>query len=159
MVGAVGGLALIAVLVGRRLHDIPRASLFALAGATVMGSQSALLAVTLDNLQQGPVVLFTAWQTYLLIVASIGGLMLLQSAFAEGPLAASMPVIDAGEPTTAIVIGILLFGETLAPGTLRHVLAAVGAVVALVGIVMLDTSPGARRVHEKEQEEGQEQEE
>ncbi len=152
-VAAVAAVAALAVLAGRRLSGTPRASLLAFAGAVVMGSQSALLAVTIKHLRAGFVPLFTAWQTYLLVVASIGGLLLIQSAYQAGPLAASMPVIDAVEPAVSIAVGLALFGETLAGGALRHAGAVIGMLCVIGGIVLLDTSPVIARLHQQEEKE------
>lgn len=147
----------IALLLGRRAQGPLRASAFAAAAATIMGSQSALLATTIVHLRQGLLPTVTAWQTYLLVVASIGGLLLIQSSYQAGPLAASMPVIDAGEPTVAVLIGVLLFGEALTTVPWREGAAIVGLLCLLGGIVLLDTSPLIRRLHEKEEEEAADQ--
>lgn len=154
LLGVVAAVVVAALLIGRRGHGPVRATMFALAGGSVMGTQSGLFAVTIRNLEHGFVPLFTSWQTYLLIVASIGGLWLIQSAYNSGPLAASMPVIDAVEPSLAILIGLLLFGEHLAGGLLRHIGAVLGLLVALGGIVLLDTSPITRRMHKQDTEQG-----
>lgn len=152
LLGAVVVIAGVAVLVARRLGGTPSASLYALAGATVMGSQSALLDVTIVHLRSGAGVLFTSWQTYLLVVASIVGLLLIQSAYQAGPLAASMPVIDAVEPLVAIGIGVTLFGEAIAAGLLRRGIAGAGLLLLLGGIALLDTSPVIKRIHQQESE-------
>lgn len=159
VLGAVGLIVVVALLLGRRGHGPLRASLYALAGGSVMGTQSALFDTTIANLEKGAVAVVTSWQTYVLIIASIGGMLLIQSAFNSGPLAASMPVIDATEPTLAVVIGLTLFGEHFAPGVIRHVFSGVGAVIALGGIVVLDTSPTTRRIRQKEKAEQKEQQE
>lgn len=150
---AVAVVSFVALRLGRRRQGPLRASLFALAGALVMGAQSALYATTIDRLPQGVYAVATAWQTYLLIIASGIGLLLLQSAFNSGPLAASMPVIDTVEPVVAVVAGLLIFHEQLAGGPGRHALAALGAAVALAGIIVLDTSPATRRIYQTEHEE------
>lgn len=147
---AAGGLVALVLLLGRRLTGPVRATLYALAGGSVMGIQSGLFDTTVDNLQKGFVPLFTAWQTYLLVIASIGGLLLIQSAFNSGPLSASMPVLDAVEPAVAIVIAVVLFGEQLADGW-NLVIAGAGAVVVLIGIVVLDTSPVTHRMHDQDE--------
>lgn len=136
-----------------RLRGSVRASLIALAGGVVMGSQSVFLAYTITRLERGPLAVLTAWQTYLLVAASIGGLLLIQSAFQAGPLAASMPVFDAVEPLVAVVTGILLFGETVRTGWLAGGLTSLGVVVLVVGIVVLDTSPMLERLHRRAQQE------
>lgn len=156
LLSVVGAVVVAALLIGRRRRGPLRATMFAVAGASVMGTQSALFDSTIHRVTAGFGPLFTAWQTYLLIVASIGGLLMIQSAFNSGPLAASMPVIDAVEPTIAVVIGVIIFGEHLAGGLVRHGIAAAGVLVALAGIVVLDTSPLTRRMHKQEKKEQRE---
>lgn len=151
----VGGVAAVALLLGRRGHGPLRASLYAAAGGAVMGTQSGLFASTIHHIHQGFGAVFGSWQTYVLVAASLGGLWLIQSAYNSGPLSASMPVIDVIEPTLAVVIGLLLFGESLAGGTLRHFLAGAAAIVAIGGILVLDNSPITRAMHDREKKEQQ----
>lgn len=88
-----------------------------------------------------------AWETYALIAASVAALVLVQSAYQAGPLAASMPVIDAAEPLVAVTVGLALFGERVAGPAWRDALAAVGMGVAVMGIVLLDSSPMLAELH------------
>ncbi|WP_240134554.1 DMT family transporter [Streptomyces sp. MUM 178J] len=145
--GALGGLAAAALAAGRAVAGPPKASLIALAAGVVMGGQSVLLDATVDRFDEGAAAVFASWQTYLLVAASLGGLLLIQSAFQAGPLAAGMPVIDAAEPAVAIAVGIGLFGESLRGGWAAGVAAGCGAVVTLAGIVALDTSPVLRALY------------
>lgn len=140
----VGGLTATALAGSRVVTGPAKASLTALAAGLVMGGQSVLLAATVRRFDDGAVALATAWQTYLLVVASIGGLLLIQSAFQSGPLAASMPVIDATEPAVAIAVGTALFGESVRLGWPMGSVAAAGAALTLTGIFLLDTSPTLR---------------
>lgn len=139
--GGTGALAGLVLAGSRKATGPARASLIALAGGAVMGSQSVLLDATVDRLEHGITAVFTSWEPYLLVVTSVGGLLLIQSAFQAGPLSASMPVIDATEPAVAITVGVALFGENprVGPGPLG--LATAGAALLLAGIVLLDTSP------------------
>lgn len=147
-----GALAAAAVLVGRKLSGAARASLFALAGGVIMGTQSALLDTSIANLQDGFLAVVLSWQSYLLVAASIGGLLLIQSAFQAGPLSASLPVIDTVQPLVTLAIGFLLFQENLTDSTWRLVVSGVGVVVVVVGIVLLDTSPVMHRLHDQQRE-------
>ena len=159
-IGAVAGLTVLALLVGSRTSGPLRASSFALAGATIMGFQSALLSSTVQSFRQAGVgATFLQWQTYLLVVASIGGLLLIQSAYQAGPLATSMPVMDATEPTVAVVLGLMLFGEIVNTGAVPLVLTAVGIAAIISGIITLDTSPMIKRLHEQEEQAAEEQDE
>ena len=145
---ALGGIALLvtlALLIGRQLTGPAKASLFALAGASVMALQSALYKATITALERDKLGVFTHWQAYALIVASFLGLYLVQNAYQAGPLAASMPVMDAVLPTVAIALGIGLFGEPVNTSWWGLTGASVGLVLLISGIVALDTSGAVRR--------------
>jgi hypothetical protein len=147
---AVGG-----VIIGKSISGPARASLFALSGATVMALQSALYATTIAELRQSIGHTFLTWQPYALIVASFTGLFLVQNAYQAGPLAASMPVMDAVLPMVSIGLGVGLFGEHIRTTVVGLIGAAVGIVALLVGIVMLDTSPVVRRQQRRERQDRQ----
>ncbi|MFD0317459.1 DMT family transporter [Streptomyces flavalbus] len=140
VLGATGALVVLALAVGRALSGPWRASATALAAGAVMGTQSVLLAATVDRLRHGLLAALAAWQTYALVVASVGGLLLIQSAFQQGPLAASVPVIDATEPVVAVTVGTLLFEETVSTGWPVSAVTVAGLVGVAVGVVALDTS-------------------
>lgn len=148
-----GAVTVSALLVARWTRGPARASLTALAGGVVMGSQSVFLAVTIENFRQGLFAVVASWQTYLLVAASAGGLLLIQSAFQSGPLAASMPVFDASEPAVAVLMGVALFGESVGDGAAAGALTVLGALVLLAGIVLLDTSPLLEAVHRQAEQE------
>lgn len=160
LLAAVGAIAGGALAVGRtRGPGAIRASLYALAGASIMGTQSSLLDNTIQHLQDGFVATVTAWQTYLLIIASIVGLLLIQSAFQSGPLSASLPVFDSVQPIVAVVIGVVVFKEQLSASTASLVIAAAGLVAVGVGVVLLDTSPAMQKLHDKQEAEAEEHDE
>ncbi|MEW2630835.1 DMT family transporter [Streptomyces sp. NPDC048389] len=143
---SVGALVALTLAVCTRVTGPARASLLGLAGGLVMGAQSVLLDATVDTLAHDVLSVFSAWQTYLLVGASVAGLLLIQSAFQAGPLAASMPVIDATEPLVAVTVGVAVFGETLRTGWLPTSLSALGVALLVCGIVLLDTSPLLKRL-------------
>ncbi|MFF8102110.1 DMT family transporter [Streptomyces sp. NPDC016640] len=131
-----------AALAGARLLTGPwRASATALAAGAVMGTQSVLLAATVDRLRHGLPTALAAWQTYALVAASVGGLLLIQSAFQRGPLTASMTVLDATEPVVAVSVGVLLFEETVRTGLPVSAVTVTGLALVAAGIAALDTSP------------------
>ena len=152
-IAAVGLVAALGVVARLLLHGVPRASALAFSGAVVMGAQSALLDVSLVHLRQGAIAVVTAWQSYVLVVASLLGGWLIQAAYRDGPLAASLPMLDAGEPTVAVLIGVLLFGERLQTGPVRVPLALLGLLLVLVGIVVVDSAPTVHRVARDERRE------
>jgi drug/metabolite transporter (DMT)-like permease len=109
-----------------------------------MGTQSGLLDATTARFSQGITTGLTAWETYVMAVTSLVGLLLIQSAFHAGPLAASLPVLDTVEPVVAVLLGTLLFGEDIRHSLLASGAAGAGIVAVVLGVVLLDTSPVTR---------------
>ncbi len=150
ILAAATGLVLVTVAVGRAGHGKSRAAGYAIAAAVLMGVESSLMAATAARFEHGATAGFSAWETYAMAVSSISVLLLIQSAFQAGPLAVSMPITDALSPATAIVIGVMLFGERL-DSSPAHVTIALGAAVVLIlAIAVLDTSPIIQAVHRAE---------
>ncbi len=81
------------------------------------------------------------WSPYVLIVVSIGGLLLNQSAFQAGDLKWSLPAITVLEPIVAILVGQTLFHEHIATGALRVTGETLGLVLMAVGVLALARSP------------------
>ncbi len=70
------------------------------------------------------------------------GLLLNQSAFQAGHLAASLPALAVTNPVLSSIIGITLFGETLgATGAVPIALTAISVVVMVAGTISLSRSP------------------
>lgn len=89
------------------------------------------------------------WSPYVLIVVSIGGLLLNQSAFQAGDLKWSLPAITVLEPLVAILIGQALFHEHIATGALQVTGETLGLVSMVLGVFVLARSPAltATRPH------------
>jgi drug/metabolite transporter (DMT)-like permease len=81
------------------------------------------------------------WSPYVLIVVSIGGLLLNQSAFQAGDLNWSLPAITVLEPLVAILIGQTLFHEHIATGALHVTGEILGLASMVVGVLVLARSP------------------
>ncbi|HET7530093.1 MAG TPA: DMT family transporter [Mycobacteriales bacterium] len=138
---AVGGLMLLAVAAGKAARGAARASLFALAAGVAFGLLAALTKESVFLLGKGAGTFFTAWQPYAMLGVAIAGAIVQQSAFQAGPLQASVPVMDAVEPTIAVLIGVFAFGEHLATSVGSLAAQAFGIVAVLTGVVLLDRSP------------------
>ncbi len=138
--GIAAGLAALAVVAGRHERgSVARPSLYAVAAALVLGSQAALLKATIARFELGLVPALESWQTWAMAAAAIVGLVLVQSAYQSGPLAATMPVVDAVDPSAAVAFGIVLFHEHIRTGTYL-VGVVLGILGLLTGIWLLDTS-------------------
>jgi hypothetical protein len=148
----IAGVALVAVLIGRRTTGQARATLTGLAAGLVFGIQDALTRQTLDILQGNSfAVLFSAWAPYALVGAGIVGIYLMQNAFSAAPLHASLPAIAAGEPIAGIALGIVVFGDSIqvTPGMLA--IQAGGIAALIVGVIAVARSSafsGLRKITE-----------
>ncbi len=138
--GVVAAITLLAVWFGRRRDGPTRSSLYALGAALVLGAQAALFKAAVARFDHGLLAAVESWQIWAMFAAAILGLLLVQSAYESGPLATSMPVVDAVDPAVAIVFGIALFHEHIRTGLWLAGVAG-GAAILAGGILLLDTSP------------------
>jgi hypothetical protein len=104
----------------------------------VWSVDAAFVKQTVDVLARSGVAgLFTHWPLYAMTATGILGTILLQSAYAVGPLAASQATMLIVDPLASIALGIEIFHEQLNTG-LWYVLGAVGSLAVLgAGVVML----------------------
>jgi uncharacterized membrane protein len=88
------------------------------------------------------------WQPYALIIVSIAGLVVNQSAFQAGHVAASLPVISVATPVLSSTMGVALFGEHLgAHGVLPLTVTVLAVVTMAVGTMRLARSPLVTHAH------------
>jgi len=86
--------------------------------------------------------LFMRWPVYALAVFSVTGLILNQSAFNAGHLAASLPALAVTNPILSSFLGIYLFEEHLkAHGVFQYLVVAAAVVVMVLGVIRLARSP------------------
>jgi drug/metabolite transporter (DMT)-like permease len=138
------GAIIVAMVVATR-NALPHYRALGLAVAT--GASYALTAaltkqvVTIIDLH-GVEGLFMRWPVYALAVFSIVGLILNQSAFNAGHLAASLPALAVTNPVLSSILGVALFGESLAAhGILQYAITALAVVVMVGGVIRLARSP------------------
>jgi drug/metabolite transporter (DMT)-like permease len=138
---AVGGLMALGIVVGGALAGALRASAYAVSAGAAFGLLAALTKASTHLLSQGAGVFFTSWQPYGMAGVALAGAIVQQSAFQAGPLPASVPVMDAVEPTVAVLIGVFAFSEHVSTTTAALAFEAMGILLVLAGIVTLDRSP------------------
>jgi len=146
--GALVVAAVVLAVTGRRRQGSTRASLFAAAAAIVFALYSTLLAATVASFVTDGLAALAAPLPYVTMVASVTGLLLIQSAFQAGPLAVTMPMVGWVQPLVAVLLGVTVLGESLATSPVHLVALTAGAVTALAGILLLDTSPRVRSLQE-----------
>jgi drug/metabolite transporter (DMT)-like permease len=142
--GGIACAALALAAAGRRRGPLARATLYAAAAALVFALSSALLASTVAGFAADGLGGLARPAPYGMAAASLAGLLLIQSAFQAGPLAVIMPMVDWVQPLIAVLLGVSVLGESLSTDPAHLYALAVGALVALAGIVTLDTSPRVR---------------
>ena len=130
------------VALGRRELGARRALAYGVATGVVYSFTAVLTKSTVDLLDDGVANVFAHWQVYVLLAASAVGLLLNQSAFQAGHVAASLPAISVTNPVLASTFGIVMFGETLeAHGPLAVSVTVVAIVAMVVGTIALARSP------------------
>jgi hypothetical protein len=135
------------VALGRRAGTSPnhRALLFGLATGIIYSLTAVLTKSTVDLFGDdfGSIFgIFLHWQPYALGVVSVAGLILNQSAFQAGHVAASLPVISVANPVLSSTFGVVLFGEMLgADGLLEWTVTVLAVVTMIAGTVLLAQSP------------------
>jgi drug/metabolite transporter (DMT)-like permease len=97
-----------------------RAACLGIATGIAWGFVAAVIKELSSRASGGPSAIFTSWPVYVLMAAGAAAMLLTSHAMAAGPLAASQPGFTIGDPVTATLLGVLLFGEHLSttPGAL-----------------------------------------
>jgi drug/metabolite transporter (DMT)-like permease len=138
-----GAIAVGAIVLSRGAAPHVRALSLAFATGATYAVTAALTKTVVDDLgAHGISGVVGAWETYALAIVSVAGLLLNQSAFQAGHLAASLPALAVTNPVLSSIIGITLFGETLGvTGVIPVALTAMSVVVMVVGTISLSRSP------------------
>jgi hypothetical protein len=91
-------------------------------------------------------VLLAGWLGYALVLASLAGFWLMESAFSAAPLHASLPAITAAEPVAGMLLGVVVFGDVIhvSPGMLALQAAGLAALVA--GVILVARAPVLSRL-------------
>ncbi len=141
--------AVAAVLFGKRAGAGPeRAMLFGLATGALYALTAVLTKATVDLFDRGVIDSLGHWQPYALVSVSIVGLVINQSAFQAGHLAASLPAIAVTNPVLASVLGVVLFDERFgASGGLAVGVTALAVVAMIIGTLRLARSPLVTSAH------------
>jgi drug/metabolite transporter (DMT)-like permease len=138
---AAAGIAVLAwalALAGRRRRGQQRATLTGIAAGLLFGVSDALTRRTVQIMDTHHLTaVLTTWPGYGVVLASLAGLWLMESAFNAAALRASLPAITAAEAVTGIFLGVIVFGDVIriSPGMIAL---QAGAIVALVaGVIMV----------------------
>ena len=115
--GLAAVLAVICVVMARRVPSGPRAALLATAVGTLYACTAVLIkAATAILADKGLWAMLTSWQLLVLLVCGAAGLLLAQLAFRAGPLNTSLPVIATVDPLLSVALGVIVYDEQLRSG-------------------------------------------
>ena len=135
---AIAVIAAILVRLGRRRSGQVRATLTGTAAGLVLGIADAFTRRSvqmLDSHHAGG--LLTSWPGYATLAASIIGFWLMQNAFSAAPLQASLPAVTAAEPAAGIVLGVVVFGDTVDISPFLLALQAAGVAAMVAGVILV----------------------
>lgn len=104
------------VAVGVRHRHVPRAAYLGAAAGMWFGFTAVLVDGIAAAFVHGFSGVFSAWQTYAMLVAGPVGFFLLQNALRAGPLVASQPGLTLANPLVAVGWGIVVFDEQVRGG-------------------------------------------
>lgn len=135
--GITGAVVVVLALTGRLLERGRGAALFGIAS----GICFALTAVFMSAALAGglSLSLLGRWQTYLVPIAGISAMLLLQLGLQAGTLVSVQPGVTLADPVIAVILGATLFGEQLRAGGWL-VLEAIGAAAVGWGTFTLSRS-------------------
>jgi drug/metabolite transporter (DMT)-like permease len=140
VLGAVGAAFALVAGAQRSPWPAPRAALLGAASGVLFGLQDALTPYCAHVLAQDPGRLALSWQPYLFLLAGAYGVILMQSSYQAGPLAAGLPTMTVGEPVAGMLIGIFALGEHVSTSATALTFESAGAAVMVVGCCLLSRS-------------------
>jgi drug/metabolite transporter (DMT)-like permease len=133
-----GAVIALLVLLSRTGSPARRAALLGCAAALVWAIDAAFVKAATDLLSaHGWFALLVHWPLYAVVASGVLGTILLEAAFAAGPLVASQPAILIVDPLASIALGIELFGEQLRTTVPALTASALGLVVIGAGVVLI----------------------
>jgi hypothetical protein len=134
---AVGAFVLACVVGARTQRGPRRAVLLASAAGVAFGVSAVLTKAFVHELGDGPAAWVPHWEPYALAVSSIGGLILAQSAFQTGALAAAVGAEQVMQPLSGVLLGVVLLDEQVSAADLRSRILAGMALATMLWSVML----------------------
>ncbi len=153
---AAAAFVFVCVAAAARQSGPRRGALLAAAAGVLFGVSAVLTKGFVHYLGDGPVAWIPHWEPYGLALSSIVGLVLAQSAFQTGALAAAVGAEQVLQPLSGVALGVAILGEQVsAADLLSRMLAALALTTMLLGVVVLarvehidrlvQSRPGSRR--------------
>ena len=133
-----GALVVFLFGLGRRFTGAAKALTYGAAAGLGYGLQAAVTKTFVTEIGGGVLALLSSWTIYVLIISAVSGFALQQSALKTGVLAPAMASSNSVTLFSSVILGISVYGESLAKGGSSHSgSAVVGLLIAIVGIALL----------------------
>lgn len=140
----VGGLIILTIAVVRRLpYGHLRAVFTGTATAANFALSAGLTKLAVQQLEQGIPTVLSSWQLYGMITSLIVSVVMIQNTYGAGSLVVSQPAIAIGKPLFGVVIGMMMFGDSVSTAPLSLALDSVFAAILAAGVYLL---AGSRRI-------------
>jgi drug/metabolite transporter (DMT)-like permease len=135
---AVGVAIVLCILFAKPSRGAPRAALLGIAAGICFAAAAVLTKGVVQYLGDGILAWIPHWESYALAAASIGGVIVGQSAFQTGALAASVGATESTAPVAAAILGLVLLDESVDFDSADQIAAVVISVImVLYGIAAL----------------------
>lgn len=128
------------VLLGRRGPAPRRAALLGTAAGVLFAVSAALTKAVVDELHAGLLHVISSWELYALAGIGYTSMTLNQLALNTGALAATIATSTASDPIVSVLLGLVLFHESLQLTGLRAIATLTALAVALLGMAALARS-------------------
>ncbi|MEO6858715.1 MAG: DMT family transporter [Solirubrobacteraceae bacterium] len=136
------------VLLGRRGPAPRRAALVGTGAGLLFALSAALTKAVVDQLSTGLLHVIGSWELYALIGIGYTSMTLNQLALNTGALAAAAATSFAADPVASVVLGVVLFHESLHLSGLRALGALTAFALALLGTAVLASQEQAASAHD-----------
>jgi drug/metabolite transporter (DMT)-like permease len=124
--------------VGTRFTGAAKALTLGAAAGLGFGLQAAVTKTFVTQVGNGVLALLSSWPVYVLVISAIVGFVLQQSALKTGVLAPAMASSNSVTLFSSVILGIVVYGDTISKGGAGHVGSAwAGLAVAIAGIGLL----------------------
>ena len=127
----------VCLIYARRVGGPPRGALLGIAAGISFGVAAVLTKALVYYLGYGLFAWVDHWESYALAVASIGGLVIAQSALQTGALGAAVGASEAMIPLTAAALGLGILNEQIDARGIGWVIVATSVVAIVWGILGL----------------------
>ncbi|MCA1676082.1 MAG: DMT family transporter [Actinobacteria bacterium] len=117
-----------------------RAVLLALAAGMCYGVIAALTKSVVSLVDDGVLTLLASWELYALAISAVGAILLQQSAYQAGDLAASLPAVTVAEPLVAVTLGIVVLQEQVRADGMEWLLIGLLVIVMVSATIALARS-------------------